>query len=93
MLVWPEREVFVDSRNDFYGETFLRDFDTADEVQAGWEGSLEKHGVGWTILPRKHPLNRVLALHPQWRLGYEDDVTQVFVRQATGARPGQSGTS
>lgn len=80
MLVLPERKVFVDGRNDFYGEALMKEFDEVDDVRPGWEGVLEKYGVGWTILPNKHALNSVLALRPYWKVVYTDEVAAVRAR-------------
>jgi hypothetical protein len=76
----PERKVFIDGRNDFYGAPFLREFSTVDKLQPGWEGVLEKYKVGWTLLPRKHPLSNLLALRNDWKLVYQDAVASIYVR-------------
>ncbi len=82
MLVAPDRKVFVDGRNDLYGETLLKEFNETNEVRPGWEAVFQKYGVGWTILPRVHALNTVLALHPGWRLVYADEVATIYGRVA-----------
>jgi hypothetical protein len=79
---WPERNVFVDGRNDFYGEELIREYQTVDDVKPGWENVLEKYNVGWTILPRQHPLNSLLALRKDWRLVRQDSVAAVYTRIA-----------
>jgi len=82
-LLWalPERKVFIDGRNDFYGKELVDDFNSVDDVQPGWEGVLEKHRVGWTMLSVKHPLNTVLGLHPGWKKVYVDDVAVIYARR------------
>jgi hypothetical protein len=82
MLALPERKVFVDGRNDFYGEELVKDFKTADGPQPGWEAVFEKYNVGWTILPAKHALNTVLGLYPGWKVVYTDEVAAVRARIA-----------
>jgi hypothetical protein len=82
MLAMPERRVFVDGRNDFYGPELIHDFDTVNRVNAGWEDILRKYKVDWTILPRAHPLNALLALHKDWNLSYTDEVTAIYSRQS-----------
>ena len=52
ILYLPERKVFIDGRNDFYGETLLRDFTDVNRLNPAWEAVLTKYHVGWTILPR-----------------------------------------
>ncbi|HXI83499.1 MAG TPA: hypothetical protein VNL17_05345 [Verrucomicrobiae bacterium] len=78
MLALPERKIFVDGRNDFYGPELIQDFDTVNRVHPGWEDVLRKYKVDWTVLPRAHPLNELLALRKNWSLSYTDDVTAVY---------------
>jgi hypothetical protein len=81
ILYLPERKVFIDGRNDFYGETLLRDFTDVNHLNPAWEAVLTKYHVGWTILPRDHPLNELLALHTDWSLAYTDDVAAIYARR------------
>jgi len=81
ILYLPERKVFIDGRNDFYGETLLRDFTDVNRLKPAWEAVLTKYHVGWTILPRDHPLNELLALHMDWSLAYTDDVAAIYARR------------
>jgi hypothetical protein len=81
MLYLPERKVFVDGRNDFYGGEFIEEFEQVDNVTTNWAGVLTKYKVGWTILPRRHALNQVLALDAGWSLVYTDAVTAIHSRR------------
>jgi len=86
MLCLPERKVFVDGRNDFYGPGLIGEFALANRAQPGWDNVLAKYDVGWTILPVKHPLNSILALLPQqWQEVYRDDVALIYSRRHEGA--------
>ena len=78
MLAMPAHKVFVDGRNDFYGPDFIREFDKASQVHPGWDTVLQKYNVGWTILPRAHALNNLLALRRDWRLVYSDEVASIY---------------
>ena len=80
-LALPSHKVFVDGRNDFYGPELIQDFDTVNRAHTGWEDVLRKHKVDWTILPRAHPLNELLALHKDWSLSYTDDVAAIYSRK------------
>lgn len=81
MLAMPERKVFIDGRNDFYGEGLIREFNEVDELNPGWEDVLRKYDVGWTILPPKHPLSNLLALRADWEPAYKDDVAVIYTRR------------
>jgi hypothetical protein len=82
-LMWelPERKVFIDGRNDFYGKELVEEFNTVDDVKPGWEAVLEKYRVGWTILPPKHGLNALLALKADWQRVYADEVAVIYRRR------------
>jgi hypothetical protein len=81
MLELPERRVFMDGRNDFYGGDLMEEFERVDNVRAGWEDVLAKYRVGWTLLPTNHTLNAMLALDPGWRLVYTDQVAVIYGRR------------
>ncbi|HUI05630.1 MAG TPA: hypothetical protein VL486_01345 [Verrucomicrobiae bacterium] len=80
ILAMPEHKVFVDGRNDFYGADLIREFDAVNQVHRDWETVLEKYRVGWTILPRGHALNNLLALRDDWHRVYADKVAIVYAR-------------
>lgn len=81
MLELPDRRVFVDGRNDFYGKELIDEFNTVDDVKPGWDSVFDKYRVGWTILPPNHGLNALLALQPDWRRVYVDDVAVIYGRR------------
>jgi hypothetical protein len=84
LLYLPQHGVFIDGRNDFYGDELMDEFNEPDEVKPGWEDVFAKYRVGWTILPVTHPLCSLLALRPDWKLVYHDDVAVIYARQAAG---------
>ena len=85
MLALPERKVFIDGRNDFYGRELVEEFNSVDDVKPRWEQVLDKYHVGWTLLPPKHALNSLLALDAEWKRVYADDVAVIYVRPLTNA--------
>ena len=76
----PERKVFIDGRNDFYSEAFLKEFTDVSHVTPAWESVLGKYHVDWTILPAQHPLNRILEMKPDWHLVISNQQVLVFAR-------------
>jgi hypothetical protein len=82
LLVAPEWKVFVDGRADLYHGSLIEDFRTVDSVAPQWEQVFARHDVGWTLLPRAHALNSLLALHTDWRLIYSDEVAIIYGRIA-----------
>jgi hypothetical protein len=85
ILTMPAHRVFVDGRNDFYGPDLIREFSSVNTVETNWEAVLRKYGVGWTILPRAHPLNVLFSLRRDWTLAYADDVTAIYARNTNNA--------
>ncbi len=81
MLTMPAHRVFVDGRNDFYGPDLIREYSSVNTVETNWEPVLQKYNVGWTILPRAHPLNVLFSLRKDWTMAYADDVTAIYARQ------------
>ena len=81
ILALPERKVFIHPNLDVYGEKLTRDFLQVNGAWPGWEDVLNKYHVGWTILPRGHPLNRALAQRADWTLVYADPLASIYGRK------------
>lgn len=79
---WPAYRVFMDGRNDMYGEQRLRDYAKVVRLERGWEEVLRRHGVEWIIFETDSALSRTLLGGGGWRLVYADKVASVFVRSA-----------
>ncbi len=80
ILAMPERKVFFHPNALVYGEEVVREFLQVNNAQRGWEDVLKKYRVGWTILPREHRLNRLLAQRADWKLVYADPVATIYGR-------------
>jgi hypothetical protein len=80
ILAMPQRKVFLHPNLDVYGEEVVGDFLQVNGVQSGWENILRKYHVDWTILPREHRLNRLLAQRADWHLVYTDQVATIYGR-------------
>jgi len=78
ILAMPQRKVFLHPNLDVYGEEVVGDFLQVNGVQSGWENILRKYHVDWTILPREHRLNRLLAQRADWHLVYTDQVATIY---------------
>jgi len=73
----PEHKVFIDSREDFYGEPFLREFDATAGLNTNWTAALVKYDVRWTLMPTSHRLNQALAASG-WHCLYSNDVAMIY---------------
>ena len=81
-LIWalPERKVFIHPNLNAYGVKLVEDYIAASKAGSDWDQILTKYNVGWTILPRDHPLNRALAQSIRWRLVHADAVATIYAR-------------
>jgi hypothetical protein len=81
-LVWkdPALKTFVDSRSDIYEyEGVLGDY--LDLL--GLKNSLkvlDKYQIRWVLFQPKEPFAYLLAHHPDWKVVYNDNVTEIFER-------------
>ncbi len=76
--LWPEKQVFIDSKSDFYGEDFVRQYGQVIAQQNGWEDVLEKYDVEWAILPADEPAVNAIQTEIGWKVIYEDKTTTIL---------------
>ncbi|HUI05631.1 MAG TPA: hypothetical protein VL486_01350 [Verrucomicrobiae bacterium] len=74
----PEHRVFVDGRTDFYGEPLIRQYNETSQLTTNWLAVLQQYKVEWTLVPTDRPLNLALALLPNWKLAYSNEVATIF---------------
>jgi hypothetical protein len=79
-LIWRGVPVFVDGRADVYGDPFLLFYRETFEVQSTWQEPLDEYNVDYVLMERGTPLTAVLAASPDWKMAYEDDNAQIFMR-------------
>lgn len=49
--LWPDEQVFIDSKTDFYGEDFIREYVALMSLDENWQKIIEKYDLRWAILP------------------------------------------
>jgi tetratricopeptide (TPR) repeat protein len=93
--LFPEYRVFIDGRNEVFGEALFEEYGNALIGAPGWEATLTKHGVQTALLTytQVHPfartetrLHELLYESSRWALVYWDDVALVFVRRSEASR-------
>jgi hypothetical protein len=72
--------VFVDGRNDMYGDAILEDYTTAVAAGTGWQTVLERYGVTAILLPPDKALVRGPAQAAGWCEVYRDDHQVLLLR-------------
>lgn len=86
-LIWnlyPRYKVFMDGRGpDVYSPAMWADYETAEMGRDGWEKVLDRYGVNFMLISTGNKLHDLIARvneSPDWRLGYWDFQSMVFVR-------------
>lgn len=78
---YPRYRVFIDGQTDFYGEQLTRDYLKVAHIEPDWETVLDRYQVNWVLFPHQSPLSLLLARSPGWRLAYEDQTADIFIRE------------
>jgi hypothetical protein len=88
-LIYTGSSPFIDGRSDLYRDAFIKDYLSALELQpsGAFERLLERHKVGWTLLPHSQPAVAMLDRLPGWRRVYADELAVIHAR--TPAAPAQ----
>lgn len=79
--LWPEKQVFIDSKSDFFGEGFLRKYGMVILQQEGWESILDHYEVEWAILPSDEQAASAIQLDLGWEAIYHDDLAVILKRE------------
>ncbi len=78
-LIWTGHEVFIDGRADVYWD-FLWDYRQVSNALPGWETVVDEFDLQWALTHSDETIHKVLAVSPEWSVGYEDDVATVYLR-------------
>jgi hypothetical protein len=84
--LYPRYHVFIDGRQDMYGESFAREYWEVARAGKRWSEVLVRYGVEWVIWPADEALSSVLQASPEWRLVFQDETACIFEKKknATG---------
>ena len=78
--LYPETNVVIDDRHDFYGDQMIKDYLKIVLVQASWEKQLDQMQVKWILVPRWSSLANMLRLTSNWSAVHEDETAALFQR-------------
>ncbi len=79
--LWPGQQVFIDSQSDFYGETFVKQYEQIITAQGNWQGELSGYDVQWAILPSQSLLAEALSRDSNWQVDYHDSLATILSRK------------
>ncbi len=80
--LWPQQNVFIDSRTDFYGESLLREYEHIITASPDWDQLLTTYQVEWIIIPADAPLAETLRNRGRKPL-YSDSTTVIYGAQGS----------
>jgi hypothetical protein len=72
--------VFVDGRNDMYGQQVLEDYSAIRAADPGWQTLVADYGVEAILLPPETTLTRGPALAAGWCEAYRDGKQVLYLR-------------
>ncbi|MDP2378602.1 hypothetical protein [Reyranella sp.] len=74
---------FFDGRAELFGGDFIKRYAEAVSLRGEepLDHFLDRHGIGWTLLRKGQPANKLLGSLPGWRPAFSDDVATIFVRR------------
>lgn len=76
--LYPGHKVFVDGRDDFYGQDFEQKYLDVINVKYNWEQLLAKYQVDTIVLSTTSALAGAIKESSHWRTVYDDTVAIVF---------------
>jgi hypothetical protein len=82
-LIWTGVKVFIDSRVDLYGDTFVQNY--ADIISPDREklaANLARYDIRWTIFSQNTPMVKLMDHMTGWRRLYSDPLAVVHIREA-----------
>lgn len=79
--------VFVDGQTDHYGVDLVEEYQRVWQVKPDWEEILDRHSIGWMLIPHQAALSLMLRKSQGWKLGHEDATADLFVRAQRGLGP------
>jgi hypothetical protein len=77
--LYPQRQVVIDDRHDFYGAERMREALTLLQGERGWRDILQRWQIRTVLLPADSTLaNLLLELPREWHVTYQDNVAVIL---------------
>jgi hypothetical protein len=76
---YPQRRVYMDGREEMYGEKFFADFVNTIGAAPGWQQTLADAGVRATVVDPRGPLAAAMDNDPGWKRAFADNIAAVYI--------------
>jgi len=83
IIIWQTEgtlPVFIDTRYDMYGNTFVRQYQIMRFGEPGFEKLFNFYGITDVMVPPKGSLAKELGAKSQWKLVFSDEAATIFHR-------------
>jgi hypothetical protein len=77
---YPQSRIFMDGRNDFFGEDLAQQYLDVLNAKSGWDNVLRKYGADVALVPASSPLATVLGQSADWKTIDRDSAAVLAVR-------------
>jgi hypothetical protein len=81
--LWPDTKVYVDGREEMYGDDFLRHYIDVEAGGAGALAYLRREGITAALLEGNGGIAALLAADPAWSIAYQGKMGILFLRNAS----------
>ena len=79
-LIWTGIKVFIDSRADFYGDSFVKNYAAiAAGDRDALAASLDRYQARWTIFTRDTVMAKTMDTMPGWHRAYSDKLAVIHI--------------
>ncbi len=79
--LYPNTPVFIDGREEFYGDKIFGDYIHVLRVDDGWDDLLSQYGVEVALVQRDSKLAKAMRSGSGWQEEFTGPVESVFVRR------------
>lgn len=78
--LYPAVPVYVDGREEMYGDAFLRRFLALAAGDPSWQATFDREGINAALVEQDAGIASALRTALGWRVAYQDDRAVLFVR-------------
>ena len=79
--LYPAQKVFIDGRNDAYGDAFVKEYLKIFSGQEGWAEAFDRYEIDYVVCARNAPLRQLLLQRGDFVSVYKDEHNSVLVKR------------